>query len=384
MKSVPWKDPGPLDNGHLRRFTELLPLAAIAVDGTRVCLNSAAQDLTGYHSDDVPTLEEFFRTVLSEDSADTGALHNAQHRHALLAPINVRLNRKDGRRHRVEISVKAADGAEIWLLRDVTEMQPPPHDPAKEGEDEKARTLQDAQARQAQKLESLSVLAGGIAHDFNNLLTTILGYTSLARMELPAESNLQEYLAEVEKASRRAAELTQQMLAYSGKGRFHLLPLRIDQLVRDMLPDLAGAVGKQAHLQLDLPAGLAALDGDAQQLRQVLMSLVCNAAEAMNKTDGLITIRAGRKYLERPHLHSPFPTVDPSPGWFVFLQIQDNGAGMSHDVLARIFDPFYSTKFAGRGLGMAAVLGIVKGHKGLIHVDSEPGQGTTVEILFPM
>lgn len=247
---------------------------------------------------------------------------------------------------------------------------------------ERARKLLETQVRQAQKLEGLGVLAGGIAHDFNNLLTIILGYTSLARMELPAQTHLHDYLREVEKASLRAADLTQQMLAYSGQGRMVLAPVDVSHLLRELQPTLEATVGNRARLLLDLVATLPLLDGDAAQLRQAVVGLVSNAAEAMEKPDGAITVRTAAVFVSEPQQVSSLAPPDMPPGWFVSLKVEDNGAGMSHDVLERMFDPFFSTKFTGRGLGMAAVFGIVKAHHGLVRASSVPGHGTTVELLF--
>jgi PAS domain S-box-containing protein len=239
----------------------------------------------------------------------------------------------------------------------------------------------EAQLQHAQKLESLGVLAGGIAHDFNNLLTSILGYASLALMQLPVESVACPLLREIEKAAQRAADLTQQMLAYSGRGKFIIQSLRLDALVQEMVKLLGAVVSKKARLNLDLEP--ASIEGDATQIRQVVMNLITNASDALEGQCGVIDVRTGVRHADTEFLRSPFLPSDLPAGTYAFVEVTDSGCGMTPETLARVFDPFFTTKFTGRGLGLAAVLGIVKGHRGTIKVDSELGHGTTFQVLLP-
>jgi two-component system cell cycle sensor histidine kinase/response regulator CckA len=219
----------------------------------------------------------------------------------------------------------------------------------------------EAKVREAQKLESLGVLAGGIAHDFNNLLTGILGFASLAQVQIPPDAPAQDGLRHVVRAAERAAELVRQMLAYAGKGKSAVLPVDLSGLANEMLALLRTSLSKKAELKLDLPAGLPTIEADAAQVRQVFMNLLTNASEALADQEGVITIRTGvieadQAYLAQTCLHD-----NPPEGTYLFVEVADTGCGMTEDTVSRIFEPFFTTKFTGRGLGLAAVLGIVRG-----------------------
>jgi PAS domain S-box-containing protein len=245
------------------------------------------------------------------------------------------------------------------------------------------RGLLESKLLDAQKLESLGILAGGIAHDFNNLLTGILGNVSLMRLELPSASALTEHVDQIEAVTIRAADLCRQLLAYSGKGRFVVRPLDVSELVRQTAPLLQLSIGKNATLRLDLGEKLPAVDADATQMRQVTMNLVVNAAEALGERAGVIGISTGVLHAEGDYLRTTFLAPELAEGKYVFVEVSDNGCGMGPATQAKIFDPFFSTKFTGRGLGLSAVLGIVRGHSGAIKVYSELGRGTTIKLLFP-
>jgi signal transduction histidine kinase len=248
-------------------------------------------------------------------------------------------------------------------------------------EEEKARL--EAQLQQAKKMESLGVLAGGIAHDFNNLLMVVLGHAELALEDISPMSPARGNLTEITTAARRAAELSQQMLAYAGKAVFMVERVGLRDLVEEMAHLLQTAISKKAILSLNLTRGLPPIEADPGQIRQIVMNLVINASEAIGDRDGVITVSVGttrcdEEYLQKTELHD-----DLSPGRYVHLEVTDTGSGMSADTQARIFEPFFTTKFTGRGLGLAAVLGIVRAHKGALKVYSEPGKGTTFKVFFP-
>ena len=235
----------------------------------------------------------------------------------------------------------------------------------------------------AQKLESLGVLAGGIAHDFNNILMAILGHTELALMRLSPESPVKDNLQRIEIAAVKAADLARQMLAYSGKGRFVVESLNLNRLIEEMIHILKVSISKNAVLRFNYSQHIPAIEADATQLQQIIMNLVINASEAIGERSGVIAISTGvmdcdRQYLEATAVDEKLPE-----GPYVFVEFADTGCGMDQDTLHQLFDPFFSTKFTGRGLGMAAVLGIVRGHKGAIKVYSELGKGTTFKVLFP-
>lgn len=245
------------------------------------------------------------------------------------------------------------------------------------------RQALERKLQESQKLESLGVLAGGIAHDFNNLLTGVLGNASLARMDLPPESPVQPFLEQIEVAAARAADLCKQMLAYSGKGRFVVNRLDLNALIEDTTRLLHVSISKRAVMKYQLAPSLPVVLGDATQLRQVIMNLVINASEAIGEKSGFISVTTGLTRADRAYLAGAYFARDLPEGDYVSLEISDNGGGMAPEVLEKIFDPFFTTKFTGRGLGLAAVLGIVRGHKGALKVFSEPGWGTTFKILLP-
>ena len=237
--------------------------------------------------------------------------------------------------------------------------------------------------RRAQKLESLGVLAGGIAHDFNNLLMSIMGNAEMARRDLDQTSPIQPRLQRIETASARAAELAKQMLAYSGKGDFVVRRLNLSSAVREMADLLDGALSKKAWLVYELDPELPAIEADAGQIEQIVISLVTNASEALGSAGGAITVQTGHQDYNPGELAETYLDDRLPAGRYVYLEVIDGGCGMDEDLQLRIFDPFFTTKFTGRGLGLAAVLGIVRGHRGAIKIDSKPGGGSRFRVLFP-
>jgi len=234
----------------------------------------------------------------------------------------------------------------------------------------------------SQKLESLGVLAGGIAHDFNNILAGILGFADLALDHLSPNDRARADIDIIKKAALRAADLTKQMLAYTGKGKFQFAPVNLSTIAQEIWEMLQVSITKKATLVCNLPAELPTIRADASQLHQVLLNLVINAAEAIGEQPGVITISTGVG--EITAADKACLVGDCQSGPCVFLEVVDTGCGMKEEVLAKIFDPFYTTKFTGRGLGLAAVHGIVRGHQGALKVTSRPGQGTTFRLYFPV
>ncbi|MCP4674047.1 MAG: response regulator [Deltaproteobacteria bacterium] len=239
------------------------------------------------------------------------------------------------------------------------------------------------QVQQAQKLESLGVLAGGIAHDFNNLLVGILGNADLALAQLPTESPARVHVVGVETATRRAADLAQQMLAYSGKGRFDVQWIDLRALVEEMVHLLETSISRSVVIRYDFAQNVPPIEADPTQIRQIVMNLVVNASEAIGDRSGVISIRTGAMDCDRAYLDEMYFENDLTEGVYTYVEIADTGSGIDPETISKIFDPFFSTKFTGRGLGLAATLGIVRGHKGAIKVQSVPGKGTTFRVLFP-
>lgn len=248
---------------------------------------------------------------------------------------------------------------------------------------EQERLTLERRLLDGQKLESLGLLAGGIAHDFNNLLATVIGNSNLLRLDPSLVGSASTKLDAIENAAQRASDLCRQMLAYAGKGRFVIEAVDVSSLVENLVPLLDVSVAKQAHLRLALARELPPIRADATQVRQIVMNLVLNAADAVGERGGEIAISTGIMIADSALLRGCPVGADLMPGNFVFLEVRDSGCGMTAEVKAKIFDPFFSTKLAGRGLGLAATLGIVRGHGGALLVDSTPGVGSTFRLLLP-
>lgn len=261
----------------------------------------------------------------------------------------------------------------VQTARDITER--------KRAETERRRW--EVRIQQVRKLESLAVLAGGIAHDFNNLLVSMLGNAALTLEDLNPQSPLRANIEDIQIAARRAADLTKQMLAFSGRGKFVFHRLSLGNLIREMSHRLEDAVPKIIQLKFELREDLPDFEADAAQLRQVFMTLITNAVEAIGESAGVITVRTGIIEADSSYLAGMYLDDDLSAGGYIFFEVADTGCGMDTDTKERIFDPFFTTKFTGRGLGLPAALGIVRAHGGGIKVDSQLGLGSVFRVLLP-
>lgn len=233
-------------------------------------------------------------------------------------------------------------------------------------------------------MESLGVLAGGVAHDFNNLLVGVLGHAEWVLRRLDRDSPLRDNLQAIVAAAERAAALCKQMLAFAGRGRFLVEPCQLSSIAKDMQVLLTSLVPRGVRLELDAGADLPRVQADPSELRQVLLSLVTNAAEALvGRTSGEIRVVTGSRYFSSSELAATKLGASCQEGEYVYIEVSDDGPGIADDVLPRIFDPFFSTKFTGRGLSLAAVLGIARSHRGTIDVWTQPGQGTRMRLLLP-
>jgi len=286
-----------------------------------------------------------------------------------------------------ELGQRRRDGARLrvssrWALRRGADGQPRGYMEINSDVTERRRI--EEQIRHTQKLESLGVLAGGVAHDFNNLLTGILGNASLALDSTSPYDRNRALLDEVMKAAERAADLTRQLLAYAGKGRFVMRTVNLSDLVREISGLVQTSVPKAVQLRLQLTDRLPGIDADPGQMQQIVMNLVINGAEAIGPGGGAVLVTTAVQQVDAQYIDTMSSAGDLlRPGEYVSLEVHDTGSGMTEEILARIFDPFFTTKFAGRGLGLSAVLGIVRAHKGDLKVYSKPGQGTTFKALFP-
>jgi two-component system CheB/CheR fusion protein len=346
-------------SSQLRAIVESSEDAIISKDlqGVILSWNRGAEQIFGYTTEEA--IGQSIKMLLPPDRAyeesDIMERIRAGGRVKHFETVRVR---KDGSRIHVSITVspmRDAAGAIIGashIARDITE-----------------RKDFEEQLRQTQKLESLGVLAGGLAHDFNNLLTGIMGNASLAMDEVDNPTLTRLRLDEVLHASERAALLIGQMLAYAGKGRFLVERLDLSAEVREILPLLQTSVSKLVRIDMQLAGDLPPVEADRAQMQQLIMNLAINAGEAIDDHPGVVTISTAAQLSDSERQ--------------VILEVRDTGVGMSEETKARIFDPFFTTKFTGRGLGLAAVMGIIRAHRGTISVTSAPGQGTTFRVALP-
>jgi PAS domain S-box-containing protein len=347
----------------------------ISADAKILRVNESACKALGY------TIEEMLEFKITDLDPHFPLERWAEHWDQLKAEKSLMLEtqqrKKNGSLLDVEVSASyiSFEGQEFncAIVRDITSR--------KRGESDRIEL--EKQLLHAQKLESLGVLAGGIAHDFNNILMAILGNADLALMKLTPESPVTENLFAIEKAAARAADLAKQMLAYSGKGKFVVEPIDLNRLLEEMLHMLKVSISKKAVLRFNPALNLPTVEADATQIRQVVMNLVINASEAIGDRSGVIAINTGCMECDRSYLKNVWMDDNIAEGTYLYLEISDTGCGMDSETVSKIFDPFFTTKFTGRGLGMAAVMGIIRGHKGSIKVYSEPGKGTTFKLLLP-
>lgn len=335
----------------------------------------------GYAAGELPpTIQSWDELVHPEDRARVLA---AREEHLAGARSHFecehRLRTRDGRYRpnlgRAKVVLRGPGGEPLRVVGTDTDISE-----RKQAEAEQA--VLAGRVQEVQKLESLGLVVGGVAHDFNNLLTGILGSAQIAKELCEGGGPVYEFLDQIELSGTRAAELTREMLAYAGRGTFALSDADLSQIAREM-PQLVGAsLSKKAQLRQELDEEAWARV-DASQLRQVVMNLLINASDALEGQAGEIVLRTGVVELSEPELRASILGSKPDSGRFAYVEVEDTGRGMSAEVRERMFDPFFSTKAKGRGLGLAAVIGIVRWHEGAITVDSEPGRGTRVRVLLP-
>ena len=345
------------------------------LEGRILECNAAGCSHTGY------TRDEILRMRTSDFDAPDFAAGFTERLRKQLAHKRYRCEgihlSKDGTPINVDIHTTLIDyrgqPAILAVMRDITERK------RAELEREALRT----RVAQAEKLESLGVMAGGIAHDFNNLLMGVLGNANIAMLEAPEDSRMRQCLEQIESAAQRAANLSQQMLAYSGRATFALERLDMRQLLRDAAPALASTIAKHHRIEYRFD-GEPAIYADESQLRQVLLGLVNNATEAYGDGEGVVTVSVGVEHVEHVTSDGCYVTGPLTDEAYAVLEVNDAGSGMDERVVERIFDPFFTTKFTGRGLGLAAVIGIVRGHRGAISVRSAVGEGSTFRVYLPL
>jgi len=249
---------------------------------------------------------------------------------------------------------------------------------------EKQRAELEAQIQQVKKQEALAVLAGGVAHDFNNLLATMLGNANLASMVVEPDSKVMSYMAAIEKAAMRAAKLTRQMVAYTGQGKYHKGEVDLNLVLREAMLHFSDSMPPQVNVHLLLSDRLPFVQGDSTQFSEILVNLLTNAVEAMEPGRGSrLLLRTRGEYLDQAAIDRGSWALPVAQGYYTTVEVVDEGIGMGPDVVDRLFEPFFSTKFAGRGLGLAEVIGVVRNHGGGVQVQSEPGKGSSFKIFLP-
>jgi PAS domain S-box-containing protein len=340
-------------------------------------VNRGARDNLGYTMEELQSLTPVdLKPEFTEETFDQllGPLRSGEQEVVRFTTMH---SRKDGSLYPAEVylqrTVFMSSSAFVAIIIDISQRR----------QAEEERMCLEAQIQHAQKLESLGVLAGGIAHDFNNLLVGILGNANLALSELLPGSPARDFLKQIDVAAQHAADLTRQMLAYSGRGKFVVQALDLSLVVEEMLHMMKVSISKKVGLRLNLDHDLPAIEADASQISQVIMNLVTNASEAIGDECGVIALSTGIRECDLDYLAGTYLNEGLSEGTFISLEVSDTGCGMSQETIDKIFDPFFTTKFTGRGLGLAAVMGIVRGHGGAMRVSSELGHGTVFTVLLP-
>ena len=359
-------------------ISAISPDALLVIDSSRtiVLCNTSVERIFGYTPEEV--LHRKTDRLYGDRRTMGGSRHHEIHDALERDGFHIGLatgKRKDGSNVPLEIISGTSPDREgaVLLLRDISE---------RVRAEEERRDL-EARMRQQQKLESLGALAGGIAHDFNNLLMIVEGHAGLALKCVDPSSPAHESLEGIEMAAQSAAELCKQMLTYSGQRDFTAEPLDLSAVVRDMERLLKISVPDSVLLETDLGSELPPIRGDIIQIHQIVMNLVKNAADAIGKQRGVIRVGTGFCDCAVDELTTAYLDYELPAGRYVLLEVADSGCGMDEETKAKLFDPFYTTKIEGRGLGLSTVLGIVRGHRGVIRVTSAPGEGTTFAVLFP-
>ncbi|MDD2850732.1 MAG: response regulator [Desulfuromonadaceae bacterium] len=347
------------------------------IDREVVGINTAFTSIFGFTIDDLAGKKTSFFYENLEEYERQGRIRFNMTAAEHTLPYEVSYRRKDGTIFPGETLgtvVKNDCGTVtgyIGVIRDITGRK----------QEEEDRQILEQQMQHTQKLESLGVLSGGIAHDFNNILAIIMGYCSLTKMDYETAP---KNIIEIEKAAERAAALCRQMLAYAGKAQLTITQVNMWVMVDEMVAMLKSTLPQNAVIKPKLSAGIPYITADASQIRQVVMNLIINASEAIGTEQGEIIVSLTRETVIAGHPEKDYHGKEISPGSYVCLEVTDDGCGMDEETKWRIFEPFYTTKFTGRGLGLSAVLGIINSHGGALQLFSQRGQGTTFKVYFPV
>ncbi|WP_231288336.1 ATP-binding protein [Mariprofundus ferrooxydans] len=367
------------NRGNHRAMLDVMPHAiAVHRDGRWIYCNPAGARLLAADGAEDVIGTSVFDYIHPDDHKQVSDRIRHMSETGRPAPVEeIRLIRRDGD----EITVKlqggpvVVDGKPAFLVT--------AEDTSERRQLDQEHNELKAQLEHAQRLESLGVLAGGIAHDFNNLLAAIMGNAELARDMIGGESPADPYIENIVGTCDHASELCKQMLAYAGKGSYELEVLDINEMVRSMGKLIRASVGDNIVLKIKLDPRLPGVEGDLAQIQQLILNFIVNSADAIGTETGEIKLSSGARYMQREALDKLYHGAELPEGEYVVIEVRDNGIGMDPATQTKIFDPFYTTKETGSGLGLSAVLGIVQGHHGAIQLFSAPGKGTAFRVYLP-
>ncbi len=350
---------------------------SVAPDGSFIYVNKTWKKTLGYSDEEISRLK-FFDIIADTCKDSCSALFSQVLKGRSLENVETTFKAKDGRLIYVEGSCNCRfeNGKPIstrGIFRDITDR--------KKSEAEKLQLQK--RLEKAKLFESLGIMAGGIAHDYNNILMGILGFTELIKMKAASKEDVLRLIDQVEKSALRAAALTQQILAFSGASNISLETKNLTSLIEEIKPYISTTVPSNINVTYDLTASLP-IDIDSTQITQAITDVIQNSIEAIGEEYGNIIIKTGYTSLEEKSPDDIFIIERPKPGVYSFIEIVDDGPGISERDIHKVFEPFYTTKFQGRGLGLSATLGIVRGHGGLISLKSAAGKGTCIRMFFPV
>lgn len=352
-------------------FSEAFEGLAISVDGRVVLANPALGLLGRCHPDEIVG-----KSVLDLTRPEDGSRVMEKIRAGDRAPYELTAVRPDGSSFPCEVMGRnisyGGSSARLTSFRDLTQQK----------DEERARQRFEARLQRAQKLENLGTMAAGVAHDFNNLLLVMLGHAELALAH--ATPQVADHLRKIHAAAQAACKLTEQMLTFAGHGVAAHEDVQLGCLVREVVAQIQLSLGHVVVDTTQIAHGLPTISADRAQMKQLITNLVLNAVEAVAGSEHKVFVCVREVRCSADDLHEMVMNASEEAGRFLELEVRDEGCGMTGETLSRIFDPFFSTKFQGRGLGLASVLGIVRGHAGAIDVESTPGKGTRFSMLFPL
>ncbi|MEM7334815.1 MAG: PAS domain S-box protein [Chloroflexota bacterium] len=362
-----------------RRFQRVFDLAPIGMslnrlDGTFLKVNRSFEKLVGYSEHEL--LSKKFAEITHPDDLDNNLdwLHRLRSREIVSYQIEKRYIRKNGSIANVFLQVTLVFDTQkspVYIIGQIVDMS----------------NLKSAEQAlfQKQKMESIGILAGGIAHDFNNLLVALTAQSEIALAKLETNNPAVKHINKAILAAESGTLLINQLLAYSGRGRFEILPLNLNDIINQQIDILEVAIPKNVTIKRDLLDNLPNINADPSQMQQIIMNLTINGAEAIEQKAGEILIKTDTNTFKRGDFDKlSFVIPPPAPGKFIVFSVKDNGKGMSKETIQKIFDPFFSTKFKGRGLGLAAVSGIARSHNCGLVVNSFLNVGTEFQLYFPV